>query len=119
MCQLITIEDNLKIADIKEGAIKNIINSAPICSDINQIILFGSSIREDCTKKSDIDIAVFGRKSKSKMFKTKSYKDFLSNLYKYDDFGENYDILYFKFDYDDDTEIMKQIKKGVKIYNGA
>lgn len=119
MCKLVELDNRIRVADIKADSVENIIQAASLCDDIQRIILFGSSIREDCTSESDIDIAVFGKKVQSRMFKSASYKKFLDKLYRYDDFSESYDILYFKDSYTDNSAIMQQIQNGVLIYGNA
>ena len=61
MCKLISIGNGKAIADIKHKYIKNITRQAHECKNISRIVLFGSSLEERCTEKSDIDIAVFGK----------------------------------------------------------
>ena len=97
MCKLITkrIKDrDIRVADIKADYVENIINSTDLCDQINRIILFGSAAEERCTEISDIDIAVFGSKTKSQMFSSKGYKDFIQSVVSYGG-AQDYDILYF------------------------
>ena len=68
MCNLTAIDVNNKkvmVADIKKDYILNIVDSVRHCSAINKVVLFGSSTGDNCSEQSDIDIAVFGDKTKS------------------------------------------------------
>ena len=119
MCKLINIKIgnlNIKVADIKESYIYNIVDAAKKCKYIDKIVLFGSSTMERCKESSDIDIAVFGSVSKGKALTSKSYRDFVGQLYKYDNFSQNYDILYFKSSNVYHSNIMMDIDKGEIIY---
>ncbi len=59
MCRLVTLQTNygtkVDVAEIKKKHIENILDSAPLCKQIKAIMLFGSSLGERCTNKSDID----------------------------------------------------------------
>ena len=48
MCRLVSIQTNtgkdIKVADIKAEIIKKILEIAPICSKIDHIYIFGSSV---------------------------------------------------------------------------
>lgn len=50
MCRLVSIQTNtgtyIKVADIKAEIIKKILKIAPICSKIDHIYIFGSSVEE-------------------------------------------------------------------------
>lgn len=99
MAKLIKLYENnlisdIKVADIKINAIKNIINSAKECKSIDYIILFGSSLEERCNEESDIDIAIISNITRSRLYRVKEYSDFLANIYKYD-LRQEYDIIQF------------------------
>ena len=119
MCKLVQIKiDNklINVADLKERYIYNIVDAAKKCNYIDSIVLFGSSISERCKEESDIDIAVFGNVSKSRCLTSKSFKDFAKNLYLFDDYEQNYDILYFNSGQSADIGILGEISKGEVIY---
>ena len=118
MCQLVSLNVNgktISVASIKIEYIKNIIDNISRCDLIDKVVLFGSSLEERCTENSDIDIAIFGTKTKSKMFSSKSYKDY---IYSVTSFGEvqDYDILYFDSTKNNDSSIMKDIENGAVLY---
>ena len=118
MCQLVSLDVNgttINIASLKIEYIKNIIDSIYRCNLIDKIVLFGSSLEESCTEESDIDIAIFGSRSKNKMFSSKSYKDYIKAI---TSFGEiqDYDILYFDSTKHNDSMIMKDIEKGAVLF---
>ena len=118
MCKLITkkVQDrDIKVADIKSDYIDNIVSSASLCNQINRIILFGSAIEERCTERSDIDIAVFGSQTKSKMFASKGYKDFVQSVVSYGG-AQDYDILYFDDRKEHAGSIMSDIQYGEVLY---
>ena len=50
MCRLMSIQSNtgvnVEVADIKADVIKKILEIAPICSKIDYIYIFGSSVEE-------------------------------------------------------------------------
>lgn len=98
MCRLVTIENSngvkIKVADIKAEIIKKIISLAPTCDTIDYIYVFGSTVEESCTDKSDIDIAIISNVTRSKLFQNKSYNEFTNKLYDID-LAQNYDILQF------------------------
>lgn len=98
MCNLaeITIGDRrIKVAEIKKAYIENIIKCVPLCNAIDKVVLFGSALERRCTDSSDVDIAIFGKYPKSKMFKLKSYNDFVEAVVV--SYGElqDYDLLYY------------------------
>ena len=118
MCQLVSLNVNgktISVASIKIEYIKTIIDNISRCDLIDKVVLFGSSLEERCTENSDIDIAIFGTKTKSKMFSSKSYKDY---IYSVTSFGEvqDYDILYFDSTKNNDSSIMKDIENGAVLY---
>ncbi|MCM1542063.1 MAG: nucleotidyltransferase domain-containing protein [Blautia sp.] len=98
MCKLISIQTNtgqtVKVADIKAETIKKILEIAPICSKIDYIYIFGSSVEERCTPNSDIDIVVVSNITRSKLFRNKEYTEFTNKLYDID-IEQDYDILQF------------------------
>lgn len=119
MCRLVEIETSFgttcKVADIKEEYIKNILKSARACAAIEKIILFGSAITEDCTDKSDIDIAVFGNDKELHVLRSREYREFTSKVYNYGEF-QDYDILYFELSREPKSNIMSDIERGIVIY---
>lgn len=86
--------NNVEVADIKAGVIKKILEIAPICPKIDYIYIFGSSVEERCTEKSDIDIAIVSNVIRSKLFRSKDYRDFILKLYSINT-EQDYDILQF------------------------
>ncbi len=98
MCKLVNLTTNdgsvIRVADIKKDSIANIINAAKNCTSISEVILFGSSLKEQCKEESDIDIAVVSNVTRSKLFSSKAYKQFTSQVYLYK-MGQDYDILQF------------------------
>ena len=90
-------DKDIFVAEIKYDYIVNIINQANKCRGIERIVLFGSSLGEDCKEESDIDIAVFGTKSKNAYLKSKEFKDFHRNVFKFHSRGfqqtENIEIV--------------------------
>ena len=114
MCRLVPYK-NRKIADIKLQHINNIVEQAQKAPNISRIMLFGSSLEGRCTKKSDIDIAVFGFKTKSKYIDSGEFKRFKKSLFSFD-WDQDYDVLYFVDDYEYNDSIMKDINSGVEIY---
>lgn len=98
MCKLVTIQNNLgdsfDVADIKKDTIEQIIKFAGECNLIDTIYLFGSSVEKRCTDRSDIDLAIIGKVTRSRLFRSKAYNDFTSKLYKIDA-NQDYDILTF------------------------
>lgn len=86
--------NNVEVADIKAGVIKKILEIAPICPQIDYIYIFGSSVEERCTEKSDIDIAIVSNVIRSKLFRSKDYRDFILKLYSINT-EQDYDILQF------------------------
>lgn len=119
MCKLISIKnsknEDISVADVKKDYIVNIIKSCSLCEKIETVILFGSSIEERCKNESDIDIAVFGDESKSKMFKSKKYRAFVDAVCSFGDL-QDYDILYFDRKNIEKSRIMKDISNGTLLY---
>lgn len=119
MCTLTLIETDkekqVAVADIKKEYILNIIHASKLCKSISKIILFGSSIENRCTPDSDIDIAVFGDKTKAQMFKSKDYRAFVNAVCSYGDL-QDYDILYFKTNAKYNAAILDDIAQGTVLY---
>ena len=118
MCKMIHFKDGKYIADIKYKYIQNIVKQAEHCKHINRIMLFGSTLEERCTDKSDIDIAVFGDKTREKYLVSKEFRDFHRRVFMYD-MDQEYDILYFVDGKKYDGMIMQSIHNGLEIYRRA
>lgn len=119
MCQVVDVKvsnRNIKVASVKEKYIHNIIESAKGCALIDRVVLFGSSISTKCKKSSDIDIAVFGRDVPSRALQSAMFKNFANKLYQYDDYGQDYDILYFKSGSKNNSPILERINEGEVLY---
>jgi len=99
MCKLVNVKTNygeeVKVAEIKRDEIKNIIDAASLCKNIDMLILYGSSLEDRCDKYSDIDIVVISKYPISKLCKLKSFHDFTTYVYKYN-MDQDYDFLYYK-----------------------
>ncbi|MBR4782002.1 MAG: nucleotidyltransferase domain-containing protein [Lachnospiraceae bacterium] len=115
MCQLISIGNGKAVANIKHRHIVNISEQARTCKNISRIMLFGSSLEERCTEKSDIDIAVFGKMKKGKYLDSKEFRKFMDQLFRFD-LKQDYDILYFCDGQRYDDAIMADINRGAEIY---
>ena len=118
MCRLVSIGNGQFVADIKHKHIKNIAKLAGECKNISRIVLFGSSLEERCTEKSDIDIAVFGKKKKNRFLDSKEFRLFQDKIFMFD-MNQDYDILYFCDDQEYNDAIMTDIKQGAEIYRRA
>ena len=98
MCKIVTIQNNVGdsfgVADIKKDIIEEIIRIAGECNLIDTIYLFGSSLEKRCTNRSDIDLAIIGKVTRSRLFRSKAYDDFKTKLYKINE-DQDYDILTF------------------------
>jgi predicted nucleotidyltransferase len=98
MCKLVSFKTSdgteIKVADIKAKTLEQIIDLASICKKIDYVFLFGSTVEERCTDKSDIDIAIVSNVSRAKLFRAKDYNQFTSGLYNIDS-EQDYDILQF------------------------
>ena len=97
MCELVDISMEgrcIKVADIKKAYIENIMKCAPLCDAIDKVVLFGSALESRCTDSSDVDIAIFGKYPKSKMYRLKSYHDFVEAVVSYGRL-QDYDLLYY------------------------
>ena len=119
MCKIVQLKlaDNIiRVADLKKDCVRNIYEAASKCGLIDRVVLFGSSTDERCTAQSDVDIAVYGPLSKSKCLTSKEYKEFTRSLYRFEDYGHNYDILYFRSGDKKDSFIQSEISNGEVIY---
>ena len=120
MCDLVKMDNGSYVADIKHKYILNIADQAKKCSNISRIVLFGSALETRCTEKSDIDIAVFGRKKQNVYLRSKEFKNFQRQLFSFGgDFRQDYDILYFCEEKDNNDAILDDIKDGAEIYRRA
>ena len=128
MCKLVDVKTNygeeVKVADIKRDEIKNIIDAASLCKNIDMLILYGSSLEHRCNKHSDIDIVVISKYPISKLCKLKSFHDFTTYVYKYN-MEQDYDFLYYK-SYDEinrnaETEMISSeiLNKGKIIFKAG
>lgn len=115
MCNLVSIGSSKSVADIKQKHILNIREQAGKCKNISRIMLFGSSLEERCTERSDIDIAVFGKMKKSKYLDSKEFRTFQDRVFLYD-LNQDYDILYFCDDQEYSDAIMTDINQGAEIF---
>lgn len=116
MCKLVKINANgrnIFVADIKKDYIKNILKSVSLCKEIDKIILYGSVLEERCTDESDVDMAIFGKYSKEKMYSLRSYNNFVDSVVSYGDL-QDYDMFY--FDSSADSKVLDDIRKGVVLY---
>lgn len=121
MCNIISVRignKKVKVADIKKDYIMNIAEKAKACESIDRIMLFGSALNEQCTQKSDIDIAVFGKVPEGRMLKSKDFKQFVGDVFRYD-YNQNYDILYFDSNRLRNLSILNDINKGELLYEKA
>ena len=119
MCQVKTTtigSQTLRIADIKEKYISNVIDAANQCDIIDRIVLFGSATGGECKEESDIDLAIFGNQTEYKALRSKKYSDFTTKLYSFDDAGQSYDLLYFTSGKNYKGLIMSEIENGELIY---
>ncbi|HBA46423.1 MAG TPA: hypothetical protein DCZ91_01200, partial [Lachnospiraceae bacterium] len=62
---------------------------------ISEIILFGSSLEEKCSARSDIDIVIVSPKGLHDLSSTKGFNNFMDKLYEFD-MTQEYDRLYFR-----------------------
>lgn len=115
LCKLVPYKDGQYVAEIKLKHIKNVSAQAEKCKNISRIMLFGSSVEERCTDRSDIDIAVFGKIPKAKYLVSSEFRKFQDQLFLYD-LNQDYDILYFREGQDYTDPIMADIKRGTEIY---
>ena len=119
MCKLVDFNTNFgtvcKVADIKREYIYNILRTAPICSDIDKIVLFGSTLEERCKDVSDIDIAIFGDRTESSFLKSRQFEQFEKELYCFGEF-QDYDILYFQNKKKQKAKILEEVQAGEVIH---
>ena len=115
MCKMVPLKDGRCVAEIKLKHILNIAEQAKNCPNISRIMLFGSALEERCTEHSDIDIAVFGEKSKRTYLLSDEFRDFHKRLYQYD-WDQDYDVLYFEGKKKYTERIMDDIEKGIELY---
>ena len=118
MCRMVPYKDGRCVADIKLRHIDNISEQAKAAKNIRRIMLFGSALEDRCTERSDIDIAVFGDKSKSSYIDSKEFKAFKSGLFRFD-WDQDYDVLYFKDNEEGKDAIMHEICRGIEIFRRA
>ncbi len=104
MCSLAKLSNGVSVASIKKDHIDNIIEQARECSDIDKIILFGSSTGTKCDDGSDIDIAVFSQKPR-----------IIDKVYSFDE-NQSYDVIYFKTGQQYKDAIYGEVMKGSVIY---
>ena len=107
----------IRVAEIKQKYIRNIIDAAKECDLIDRVVLFGSSLQERCRENSDIDIAVFGNQPRSRALTSKKYERFARQLYTFDNNAQAYDILYFKSRSGDTSPILQEISRGEELYS--
>ena len=118
MCNLTELkigERSICVADIKKSCIENIISSIHLCSAIDKVVLFGSATQTDCTDSSDVDIAIFGKKSKTKMFSSKGYRNFVNSVVSFS-YLQDYDLLYFDSTKKNKSVILEDINNGVVLF---
>ncbi len=118
MSQLVEMKINnkiIKIADVKRKYIENIMECAREYGFIDRVILFGSSLTEDCDEASDVDIAIFGNRPQSQCYRLKAYAEMLSKIHGYD-YKQEYDILYFQSGKKYKDAIFEDVMKGVVLY---
>lgn len=118
MCRMIPYKEGRYVAEIKLTHIENISEQAKKTENIRRIVLFRSSLEERCTDRSDIDIAVFGTKSKGSYIDSREFKSFKKGLFQFD-WDQDYDVLYFSENRKKTGDIMTDISKGVEIYRRA
>lgn len=116
MTEVVVKDRKIRVADLKEKYIANIVDAADKCDLIDRVILFGSSIEERCHKDSDIDLAVFGNEPEMKALTSKKYERFARQLYGFDDHNQAYDLLYYKTGTPCNDAIMNDINQGELLY---
>lgn len=115
MCKLVQYSRGKYVADIKLNHIKNVVEQAKKTKHIKKIMLFGSAIDSRCRDESDIDLAVFGDKTKGAYIDSKEYKAFKKALFQFD-WNQDYDVLYFKDGGKYYDNIMNDINNGIEIF---
>jgi len=119
MCQVLSMDvgsHQIRVAEVKQKYIQNIIDAASQCDLIDRVVLFGSSIEERCRDNSDIDLAVFGNQSRSRALTSRKYERFARQLYEFDNHAQSYDILYFRSGSGDSNPILHEISRGEELY---
>ena len=106
----------VRVADIKEKYLLNIVDAAEECDCIDKVVMFGSATTKNCEESSDIDLAVFGNQAKGKALTSVKYRQFLDRLSTFDDFNQTYDVLYFKTGTRNSAFIMNDIDRGEVLY---
>ena len=106
------------VAEIKYDHIMNIVRQAEKCPNITRIMLFGSSTEERCSERSDIDIAVFGKKQRGRYILSGEFSNFQKSIYLYD-LRQDYDVLYYVEGKHYDDAVIGNINKGIEIYRKA
>jgi hypothetical protein len=107
-----TVQNLHKINPIKRQIVNDIVNEIKSYEHVSQVVIFGSSIRNDCRAKSDLDIALkwdencFDEDWVFKPFTLPIFK----MIYKYTD--GNADIIPIGYE----GELQKAIKEGVVVY---
>lgn len=98
MCNLVIIQNNLGqdilVAEVKASILKRIIEIAPVCSKIEYLYLFGSSLETRCNSSSDIDLALVSNVVRSRLCALQEYHKFKDLLYDID-LNQEYDLLQF------------------------
>ena len=108
------------VADIKKKYIDNIAQQAENCHNISRIVLFGSALETRCRERSDIDIAVFGKKKHNDYLRSGEFKQFQRSIFSFGgDYTQDDDILYFCDDTESDDAILENIHRGTEIYRRA
>lgn len=115
VCRLVKWNGDRYVADIKYDHILNITKQAQKCKNIRRIMLFGSSLEERCSDRSDIDIAVFGTIPKGKYIDSKEFRMFKKGLFEFD-WDQDYDVLYFAENGKNRGDILAEIDRGIEIY---
>jgi len=119
MCKVIPMNvgtRQIRVAEIKQKYIQNIIDAARECDLIDRVVLFGSSLQERCRAGSDIDIAVFGNQPRSRALSSRKFERFARRLYSFDNHAQAYDILYFRSGSGDSNPILHEISRGEELY---
>lgn len=119
MCKVLPMNigsRQIRVAEIKQKYIENIIDAASKCDLIDRVVLFGSCLEERCREASDIDIAVLGNQPRSRALTSKKYERFARQLYSFDNFSQDYDILYFRSGAHNTSPILQDISKGEELY---
>jgi len=97
-----------KINSIKRDAVRQIAERACDYPIVSEVIIFGSSVRDDCTEESDVDICVKLNGSIESL-ELYEYKRVFGKILNY-----NYDFLV--YDYVEESFRENQIDIGVTVY---